>query len=215
MFKLNEGATVRNAQGDTLGKVDRFVLDPGSGKVTHLVVRQGLLFKEDKLVATDQVDTVEDGDPVLTADIAPQDLPRFMTEHYVDAGEYNRTRLGWNFGTASIWRYPTVAAGMPAYPAAPAGIAPRPVRVTTERNVDDDAVVIGDDTPVLSTDGERVGEVTQVMVDDNGNLSCLVIDTGILSGERVLPSHWIDSISEGSVKLAVEEKLLDELDSPA
>lgn len=38
------GAVVRNDQGDELGKVDKFLVDDGSGQITNVVLSHGAFF---------------------------------------------------------------------------------------------------------------------------------------------------------------------------
>ena len=49
-MQLQQGATVRTADGKDVGHLDRVVMDPKSKEVTHVIVRKGMLFTEDKVV---------------------------------------------------------------------------------------------------------------------------------------------------------------------
>lgn len=211
--ELAEGAAVVNAGGSKLGTIDRFVIAPGTGEVTHLVVRKGVLIGDDRLIPVDLVDRVVDGDVRLSQEVDLEDMPLYEQEHYADVDDATRERLDASFGSASMWRFPTVATGMypgfPAYPSAfTTGIQPHAIR---EVNTPEGTVVVDEDTPVVSTNGEKVGSVAEMVVDDEGTLSHLVVDLGFLSGERVLPAHWISSINGGQVALAVGAEALDSL----
>lgn len=73
--------------------------------------------------------------------------------------------------------------------------------------------MIGTSTPVLSTNGETVATVSEVQVDEDGQLSHLVVDLGFLSDEKVLPSHWIERIESGGVTLAVSNVAVESLET--
>jgi osmotically-inducible protein OsmY/preprotein translocase subunit YajC len=63
---LRRGQRVLASDGP-IGRVDQVLVDAATGRVEHLVVRQGLLFSRDVAVPADWVSTVEDGVVVLEA----------------------------------------------------------------------------------------------------------------------------------------------------
>ncbi|CAN5811588.1 hypothetical protein BH23ACT5_BH23ACT5_08380 [soil metagenome] len=206
-----DGATVESADGESLGKIDRFVIDPSSREVTHLVIRKGVFFPDDRVVPLGMVGRIENGNPVLTSDIELEDLPPFEVDHYVPVDPDTRDRFGDPLGEASMWRYPVAAHGtFPAYPAFPP--TDPALSNVTERNVPDSSVVINDGTDVQTAEGESIGSVAEVTIDDDGHLSHLVVDLGFLSGHRVLPVHWIQAITEDAITVAVGEEALAGLD---
>lgn len=209
--ELVDGATVRSATGDDLGKIDQFVIDPSTREVTHLVVRKGLFFPDDRVVPASLVNRIENGDAILAADVDLEALPPFEVHHYVPVDADTRAQFDESLGEASMWRYPVVGMGMyPAYPWYPT--TDPALSSVTERNVPPSGVVVNDGTTVQSRSGEEIGHVTEVTVDENGELSHLVVDLGFLSGHRVLPAHWIDSISEEAITVAVGDEALAGLD---
>jgi sporulation protein YlmC with PRC-barrel domain len=57
---LHSGAYVEATDGG-VGQVEEFLIDPGSGRITHLVLRKGHLWgKRDVTIPLDQIDRVED-----------------------------------------------------------------------------------------------------------------------------------------------------------
>ena len=54
-MEIKRNAKVTTADGKDVGRVDRVVIDPQSKEVSHLVIRQGFLFTEDKVVPIDLV----------------------------------------------------------------------------------------------------------------------------------------------------------------
>jgi sporulation protein YlmC with PRC-barrel domain len=212
-MELQEGATVRTAEGENLGKIDQFVVDPSTSEVTHIVVHKGLFFTDDRVIGISQIEHIDDTGPILSSKVDPSALPPFETTNYVPVDQETRSRLDRRIGAASMWRFPTIATGMyPGYPIYGPGGEPLVVEVTRV-NVPDAGVLIDEDTPVVSMEGDKVGSVAEVYVDDEGHLSHLVVDLGTLAGDRVLPAHWIEAVREDQVSLAVGKEALDRLEA--
>jgi uncharacterized protein YrrD len=49
---LEEGAKVVSSEGDHVGDIERIFTEPKENRATHLLISQGLLFKEKKLIPT-------------------------------------------------------------------------------------------------------------------------------------------------------------------
>ena len=49
-MEFQANAKVVNPRGDTVGHVDRVVLDPRTKQITHIVVRKGTLFTTDRVL---------------------------------------------------------------------------------------------------------------------------------------------------------------------
>ncbi len=62
---LDVGAPVFSGEGEHVGDVEEVFTDPQSGRVTHILVSQGLLFKEQKRVPTTWVKAFEDNQVYL------------------------------------------------------------------------------------------------------------------------------------------------------
>jgi uncharacterized protein YrrD len=213
-FELHEGAHVVTAEGDDLGTVREFVVEPSSRDFTHLLVEKGVFFTDDRIVPIETIDRVEDDEVILREDVDPATLPRFVREHYTALDEETRNRL--DVPASYMWRYPTAYAGhFPVYPAYPLP-SDAPTGSVTEPETSDtiaDNEVIGPRTPVLSLEGEKVGTVSEVQVDEAGHLSHLVVDLGFLSDEKVLPAHWIETIDSNGVQLAVSNIAVESLET--
>ncbi len=206
-----DGATVESPDGESLGKIDRFVIDPSSREVTHLVIRKGVFFPEDRVVPMGMVARIDNGNPVLADQVELEELPQFEVDHYVPVDSATRDRFDDPLGEASMWRYPMAGQGMyPAYPAYPP--TDPALSNVKERNVPDSSVVINDGTDVRTPEGDSIGSVAEVTTDDDGRLNHLVVDLGFLSGHRVLPAHWIEAIRDDAITVAVAEEALSGLD---
>jgi hypothetical protein len=52
-----------------------------------------------------------------------------------------------------------------------------------------------------------------VLVNDDGQLSHLVVDLGFLSGDKVLPAHWVEEIESDGIRLAVSNTAVESLET--
>jgi uncharacterized protein YrrD len=89
-MQFKENASVVTAGGQKVGRIDRVVLDPKSKELTHLVVKKGFLFTEDKVVSLDDVDTATEDQVVLKQGRDdPDEFPDFEETHYVPVEDAN------------------------------------------------------------------------------------------------------------------------------
>src|SRR5260221_14110391 len=94
-MEFKEGTGVYTADGRKVGVIDRVVIDPRSDKVTHVVIRKGFLFVEDKVVPIDLLAEASEDGILLRPDVHDLDkLPRFEETHYLPLYEedYPKTR---------------------------------------------------------------------------------------------------------------------------
>src|SRR5690554_2654386 len=107
-MEFKEGAPVRTADGKDVGRVDRVVLNPRTKEVTHVVVRKGLLFREDKIVPLSLIAMATGEGLMLRPDAGDLDhLPPFEETHYVPADEADARAAAYqaNMATPLYW-YP-------------------------------------------------------------------------------------------------------------
>ena len=71
---------------------------------------------------------------------------------------------------------------------------------------------------VVTSDGERVGEVTQVLADENADIfDGLVVDPGRLKKLKYVPAEVVGELVEGRIALQLakpEFERLEEYESP-
>ena len=83
-MELKEGTSVFTQSGEDVGKINRFVLDPATHEVTHIVIQKGWLLPEDKVVPIAMVSTATDERVVLDRMNEELDqLPPFEERHFV------------------------------------------------------------------------------------------------------------------------------------
>lgn len=219
MFKveLKEGTSVYTPGGEEVGKINRFVLDPQTNEVTHIVVQRGWLLSEDKVVPMSMISSATEDRVQLNENIQDFDeLPPFEETHYLridaDRASYQGTTAPGYPGTPSYYWYPPH--GYLGYPAYGLGYPAWPL-TETQQNIPPHTVPLEESTNVMSSDGEHVGDVERLLVDASSNKAThFVISQGLLFKDRKLvPVSWIDSVTDNEVKLIVSSKVLEQLPS--
>jgi uncharacterized protein YrrD len=80
--------------------------------------------------------------------------------------------------------------------------------MTERRNVPEGDVVVSHGSHVLALDGTDVGKVREVGTDERGKIAFLTVDPGLFRSERLIPAHWISTVGDDHVTLAVNEDTL-------
>jgi uncharacterized protein YrrD len=206
-MKFKQHATVITSEGKEVGRIDRVVVDPNTKEVTHVVVRKGFLFTEDKVVPISLIKVATDEGVTLREDLGDlQDLPVFGETHYVSADEDGGSAGGPPplYWYQPIGDFSTVTHGVAA-----------PPRYITEikTNIPDETVAVSAGAKVISADDKHVGNVEQILTDPQADrMTHLVISKGLLLKERKLvPASWVRVMSEEQVYLAVGSRLLEAL----
>lgn len=212
-MELREGTSVFTPGGEEVGKINRFVLDPGTNEVTHLVVQKGWLLPEDKVLPIGMISTATEERVVLNQDMGDIDqLPPFEETHYVELTEADVSPTGpstYRHAPSYYWYPPSGYLGYPALGPGYYGWPP----VETTRNIPADTVPLKEGADVMSSDGEHVGDVERLFVNTESNKAThFVISAGLLFKERkLIPAHWVRSVEEDKVHLAVPSRVLERL----
>ncbi len=215
-MELREGVSVYSAGGEELGKVNRFILDPSTGKVTHLTVQKGWLFPEDRVLPMHRVASATEERVVLRDHLEDiKQLPPFEETHYVglESGESRPEDYPpANYAPAFYW-YPPYGS-LTGFPASGVGGAPIPFApAETERNIPENTVPIREGVRVRSAEGEHVGDVERVLVDpESSRVTHFLISRGLIFKERkVIPQHWVRQLDEEELHLGVPRTVLERL----
>ena len=230
--QFSSEAHVYTVDDKDVGEIERVVIDPISKEVTHVVVRQGWLFTEDKVIPVELFQSAGADRAVLRSDIKDLDnLPHFEETHYVplnmteeEMREVEDVEAGIVGG--SYW-YPPAGAGVgayyapgfygaTAYPAVDAHPQARPGHryvKRTDQNIPEDTVALEEGAEVYSVDGEHVGNIESIEIDTEANQAThIVISQGLFFKERKLvPTLWFKSVEGNKVHLAVKASLLEQL----
>ncbi|MEE4363364.1 MAG: PRC-barrel domain-containing protein, partial [Desulfotignum sp.] len=90
-FKKNND--VLNQDKNTVGKIDRVVIDPATDEVSHLVVKKGFLFTKDRVIPVTDIETTKEKTVILKENAAPDNYPEFDETQFVTNGgveDFNR-----------------------------------------------------------------------------------------------------------------------------
>jgi sporulation protein YlmC with PRC-barrel domain len=220
-MQIKNGAAVYTADGKDVGRIDRVVLDPRTGEITHLVVRKGWLFTEDKVVPVSLVDRISE-DEVMLLDNAQDyhDLPNFEETHYVQSGDGANDAPAGREGVGPVdfasyapglYWYPPSGALWPGHYTGAYGYPMSNFATHTEQNIPAGTVGLRENADVFTADGELVGQVDQILTNDQLNRAThLVIRAGALFREkRLIPVDWIREVQEDSIQLGVRRGALD------
>lgn len=229
-MQLKLGDPVRSQDGKDLGVIKYLILDPSTATVNTFVVERGWLLPEDIEVPLEGVQETENRSiqVAYTAAQAAQ-LPRFDESLYIPfPSELTQPFLTYPFG-GILWPHGDASPMM-----APSGLMP-PLNVSDTEGLDTDGfdaaeaprpvpeeseeaellkqkaqncavIAAGDD--VLSSDGEKIGEVQSVTFDsDTGRPTRLVVRHGKLFFEdKELPAESIASVHDGAVYLRLSKE---------
>ena len=212
-MELREGTDVFTSTGEQVGTINRFVLDPATNEVTHIVVEKGWLLPEDKVVPMDMISTATEERVVLKEDIGEFDqLPPFEEIHYVELAQGDIPPTGdltHRHAPAYYWYPPSGFIGNPALGPEYYGLRP----TETSRNIPADTVPLKEGANVMSSDREHVGDLERLFVDsDSHQATHLVISQGLLFKDRkLIPASWVKSVEEDQVQLWVPSRLLERL----
>jgi uncharacterized protein YrrD len=230
--ELKEGTSVFTSGGEEVGKINRFVLDPATNEVTHIVVQKGWLFAEDKVVPFEMVSSATEDRVVLNENIENFDeLPPFEESHYIRTRDADLSPDERSSSLEEVRRGSSVEgdisrAGSPRYSYAPAyywypphGYVGYPVGfygwppMETIRNIPQDTIPLREGTDVMSSDGKHVGDVERLFVETDSNRAThFAISQGVFfKDHKLIPAHWIKSVGEDKVHLAVSSELLESL----
>jgi uncharacterized protein YrrD len=216
-MQFANGAKVFTADGERVGTIDRVVLDPDTREVTHLVVKKGLLFKEDKVVPISLVGPATEDKVTLRGDAGDwEKLPGFEEAHYVPVRPA-RPRLGHEpapdatrWARPILW-YPPVGTWWVTGAYADYG-RPRYV-AKTKKNIPEGTVALEEGAKVMSSDGEQVGNIERVITDplEDRATHLLVSEGLILKEKKLIPTAWMSSVVEDGVRLSVDSDLVESL----
>jgi uncharacterized protein YrrD len=218
MLELKEGMTVLTPSGEELGKINRFILDPSTNEVTHVVVQRGWLLPEDKVLPFEMVRSTTDERLVLNEEVRDFDqLPPFEETQFIPATDGEPADMSptgdpaYQYTPAYYW-YPSH--GNIGYPGIGLGHYAWPMS-ETKRNIPVDNIPLKEGTNVVSSDEKHVGDVERLFLDAESNrVTHFLISQGILFKDRKLvPVHWVKSVGEDSVSLAVSSQVLERLPS--
>ena len=212
-MELTEGAEVFTADGQKVGKINRFIVDPATEEVTHVVIQKGWLLSDDKVVALNMISSATDENIVLSDDLKDFDqLPPFEEKYFVkatDDDEPSEYPTGVKSFPAYYWYPPQISPGYPSLALDYFLSSP----VETKRNIPERTIPLKDGANIISSDGKHVGDIESLIIEPGLNRAThFVMKHGVLFKERkLIPTNWVKAIEEDKVYLLISSQLLHRL----
>jgi uncharacterized protein YrrD len=222
-MQYKQNTPVYTLSGESVGQIDRVVMDPKTREVTYLVVRKGFLFTEDKVVPIESVREATEERVTLSQEVGNLDsLPAFEETQYLPADwEEDEKHVGADFNPASadkahamtsapsLFWYPTI--GMQMLGDRP---ALGPAYVTRiETNIPENEVAIKPGASVMTRDDKAVGSVEEIITHAQENkVTHFVMSHGLIfKTHKAIPVQWVSEVTEDAVKLGVHSDMLERL----
>ena len=211
-MQFKQGTGVFTVDGREVGHIDRVVMEPQTKEVTHVVVRKGFLFTDDKVVPIDFIATATEDRVALRSDVGDLNaLPKFEETHYIPIPDTVPGTAPSAKDSTPLYWYPPI--GLTPW-GAPDAAQLGPVYVShTEQNIPEGTVALKEGSKVISSDEKHVGNVERVFTDSRTNrVTHLLISQGlILTERRLVPITWVRLVLEDEVHLTVNSQQLDSL----
>src|SRR5918912_861127 len=184
-MRVELGARVRTADGKDVGTIDRLIVDPSNNAIKMAVIHKDMLLPRDIEVPLSAIERGPDGGVQLTytADQVDQ-LPEFFESNYtatppawyVPPADYPAAGIYWPIGYGVFATPP-----LPKTDGSAGSTAlDREAREALERQ-DLENAVIGEGSDGVDRDGEKVGEVAQLVFDlDDNRLTSVIVRKGFI-----------------------------------
>jgi sporulation protein YlmC with PRC-barrel domain len=211
-MKIDIGKDVIASDGEKIGKVDRLVIDSDTNDLSKFIVHKGMFWSEDKIVDLDLVSKVDaDGNVHLRVPSDDEDtMPAFVEETHRVATDEETTSLGYGAFVgiapyAPIMYAPGGASGQYRPGSGPFFEAAETGGVLEHRtNLPEDSMTIDKGTDVVGSDGDKVGEVEEIIMDANGKTTGFVVKSGfIFTNDVQIPMDLVDHMSGVHIALKI------------
>jgi len=228
-LNFRKNATVLTSDGQQIGHIRRVVIDPKTKRVTHIVIRKGLLFHDDRLAPIQLVAEATEDTIRLNEYLGEvQSLPKFVKQEYVALGsdltddDEAEPALVDGFVDPIYWYPPEGYTGLESTPEA-ASLAgadslveddslAQTLRIS-DRSVPSGAVPLREGAKVTDEDGKDVGRVELILTDSGSKQAThILITKGLVNKERkLIPTFWVKDFEANEIHLAAPASILDKL----
>lgn len=211
-FKKNCDVVTHDKK-NIVGHIDRVVIDPATDEVSHLVVKKGFLFTEDKVVPVTDIETTSEKTTLLKKTAEPEDYPEFDETQYIPNGgveDFNRRQT--DEARQLLWYHAVVKA--PYLKSLPYRSDHKPLYYKkTHRNIPDDAVPLEEGADVRDAVGKHLGTIEDIYAEpETFTITHLLVTTGMIKKDRkFVPVNWIKDIVEEAVHLHINGRDFESL----
>ncbi|MBN8618908.1 MAG: PRC-barrel domain-containing protein [Anaerolineae bacterium] len=196
IFRAN--SQVWSEDGQEVGQIDRVVINPKSRAITHLVVRHGILFREDKLIPIEWAAAASDQQVRLGVTVRElEHVPSFDEADFAMIEDAEWEALSFPSGMA-----------LPMY-----GYPPTEDRRQTAgigQHLPKQALDLKERARVISSDGAYVGSMVRLVVKKaTEEATHLVIAQGLFFRvEKTIPIEWVNAVEADEIHLSVSTEQL-------
>ena len=216
-IELREGVATFSPDGEQLGRLSRFVLDPSTNELTHIVIQGDGPTAEERVVPLEWIRLAAEDRVVLSDRIGVfNQLPRFQEAQFVQVNDQAGWKADRQTGFFSCdpeapvyyWYPPR---GHPGFPVHGLGARTWPP-AKTALTVPAHTVPMQEKTNVISSDGKLVGDVERLFLEpDSDKVTHFLISQGLFfEDHKLIPAGWIESADE-EVHLSVPSEVLQRL----
>lgn len=212
---FKENTDVVTSDMHKIGHLDRVVVDPKTEEVTHLIIKKGFLFKEDRVVLAKFVDTTTNDMIVLKKESPdPDTYPLFEETEFVPVGSFEDFRDKASQDARKLLWYQT-AVRLPGehQRSYPAHSDKELFRETKRRNIPDNTVPLKEGASVTDSAGNKLGKIKDVFTEpEKLRVTHILVSSGLIKRDlKLIPVNWIKEISEDSVQLFIEKGTFENL----
>ena len=209
-MRLDLGSPVRCSDA-AFGRLADVVVDPTTRRVTHLVVETHETYRRSRLVPVDLARPGGEAELQLTCSVGEaEELPLVDEVDYLRLGELPVDDPEWDVGISQMLALPYYqsvdlpGAGIPDYD--------RGVTVRYDR-VPKGEVEIRRSSAVSSSDDHVLGRVDGFVVDDEQQISHIVLERGHLWGRRevAIPIGGVSRVENDAVALSLSKAEVEAL----
>lgn len=205
-MQFRYGSDVHREDGKKIGKVKQVVIDPTTEEVTHIILRKGVLLKEDKVLPISLVkDANKERVDLYEIEGSVDDLPEYKEDHFVELHDasYAQPHVG---GSPFLFDYPPVGGYEREEQA-------QRIKTKERSNLPGDVTPLREDIKIKTIDDQHVGNVEEIIVDPKTDKAThIVVSKGLLLvEEKLVPVEWIKDITAQVVQLAVDRKVIENL----
>jgi uncharacterized protein YrrD len=230
-MEFKAGTHVYTADGNDVGSIDRVILDPHTNEISGIVVKQGWLFTEDKVVSIDLVASASESRVVLSQtkhnlhDLPPfeetyyvplqeEDYPTGLSERAVAHADYAPVSYAYPPLGTEWWGYGGYLGLPPAEPTTTSEYGADYIQ-RTKTNIPEGTIAVKEGARVLSIDNQHVGDVEEVFIDPQSNFAThiLIAQGHFFKEHKLVPTNWIKSERENEVRLTVNTAVVERLPS--
>lgn len=208
MITLINGAEVFSTVGEKIGSLDRVVIDPATKEISHIIVKEGIIFSSSKVIPISYVNL--DGERITLTKTAVEleKLPDFNQDMYVDTDQ--KPKPGRDVET--LYLYPPVS--LAGWSTNARIWKPKPKYVVKSKKVlPEGTVALEEGAQVISSDDETIGEIEQIIIGaPEDRATHIVVSQGLFSQDhKLIPTMWITKVMEDEVHLSIDSETLEKL----